>query len=89
MQGTDFCQGRNSQNFLRQICKMFVTVKCFYGEIIHGKYVLWDFYGSLHQHLRILSVSKTSLCLKSIMILLPKVMKILRILLKKFCEFPP
>jgi len=35
--------GRNSQNFLRQIHEIFVTLRCFYGVIIHRKKVLCDF----------------------------------------------
>jgi len=30
-------QGRNSQNFLRQICKIFITFRCLYKATIHRK----------------------------------------------------
>jgi len=29
--------GRNSQNFLRKFVRFFVTLKCFYGVVIHRK----------------------------------------------------
>jgi len=28
-------QGRDSQNFFRQICKFFLTLRCFYKAIIY------------------------------------------------------
>jgi len=46
-------QGANSQNFLRQIHKIFVTLRCLYKAIIHRKWVIYYFYFSLHQNLRI------------------------------------
>ncbi len=33
----------NSQNFLRQICNIFVTLRCFYKAIIHSKEVVYVF----------------------------------------------
>jgi hypothetical protein len=29
--------GENSQNFLRKFVRFFLTLKCFYGEVIHRK----------------------------------------------------
>jgi len=36
--------GRNSQNFLKQICKIFGTFRCFYKAIIHRKSEIYVFY---------------------------------------------
>ncbi len=35
-----FSLGRNLQNFSRQICKIFVILRCFYGVIIKWHFVL-------------------------------------------------
>ena len=39
-------QGRNSQNFLRKIRKIFVTFKYFYEAVIHRKTMIYEFSNS-------------------------------------------
>jgi len=36
--------GRNSQNFLKHICKFFVFLRCFYEAIINRKSVIYGFF---------------------------------------------
>ena len=39
-------QGGNSQKFLRKICKIFLTVRCYYEEVIYRKNIIYDFSSS-------------------------------------------
>jgi len=36
--------GANSQNFIKQICKIFVTLRWFYIAIIHRKYEIYYYF---------------------------------------------
>ncbi len=38
--------GGNSQNFLQKFVRFFLTFKCFYGLVIHRKWVIYDLYSS-------------------------------------------
>ena len=38
--------GGNSQKFLRQICNIFVTFRCFYNTVMHRKKIIYDFSSS-------------------------------------------
>ncbi len=75
--------GLNSQNFLRQICKIFITSRCFYKTIIHIKSVIYVFYSGYYQFL-LISASKTTLSYYTLKILSPKITKNLANLLKTF-----
>ncbi len=71
--------GRDSQNFLQQILKIFISLEWIWEAITHknGYYII---------------CIVDNICFKktfSLKILWPKVTKILRIRLKKFCEYGP
>ena len=38
--------GGNSQKFLRKICNIFLTFRCFYEAVIHRKNIIYDFSSS-------------------------------------------
>ncbi len=84
----DYTIGWEFAKLLRQICKIFVTFRCFYNTIIHGKWVIYYYYSSYH-HLLMTCSSKNTFSLFNLKVLRPKVTKNITILLKKFCEFPP
>jgi hypothetical protein len=72
-------QGRNSQNFLSQICKIFLN----FQMLLQHNYS-WEII-----HILMICASKTTFSLNNLKILRSKVTKNLTNLLKKFCEFPP
>ncbi len=79
---------QNSQNFLRKIRKIFVTLRGNKNQIhIENKYFI-NFYSRERQP-EMISASKSTTPLKSLKILKPKVTKNLRSLHKKFCKFQP
>jgi len=80
-------QGWNSQNFFMEIRKIFVTLRCFYEAVVNRKYVIYVFYSSWDQPLRVCA-SKTLFNLKNINILRSKVTKIFRIC-QSFVNFDP
>jgi hypothetical protein len=81
-------QGRDSQNFLRNI-RSCLTSRCF-CKVVSGRASVFDFYSSLYQILIvIILILKMYLTSNKIDLLMLKVTKILRSLLKKFCESLP
>ena len=81
-------QGGNSWNFLRKICKIFITFWCFYEAVNHTNKTIYDFFSSWQQP-SLISASKTTFSLCTPKISSPKVMNILRICRNNFCEFRP
>ncbi len=43
---TKVIQGGNSQSFIGKFVRFFLILRCFYGVVIHRKYVIYDFYSS-------------------------------------------
>ncbi len=81
--------GRNSQNFLRKIRKIFLTVRSIWGLILNRKWLYFIIFilGNIDPKWNLAQISTISL--KNFKISSPKVQNILKSLLKLFCEFEP
>jgi hypothetical protein len=81
-------QGPNFQNFLREICNIFVTSRFFNKVVSCNRASVFDFYSS-HFQTSILYILNIDLAPDKLDILGLKITKIQRILLKNFCELHP